>query len=82
MDCWLKEVAPSTDLRKWFSHDPAKWGEFQQKYTKELDTNSGALELIERELHKESVTLLYSSKDTEHNNAVCLKNYLESKMAK
>jgi uncharacterized protein YeaO (DUF488 family) len=77
MDGWLKEVAPSTDLRKWFSHDPVKWMEFQKKYFEELDENQEALEPIFKALHKGSVTLLYSSKDTEHNNAVCLKNYLQ-----
>ncbi|KIC73448.1 Uncharacterized protein YeaO [Candidatus Protochlamydia amoebophila] len=77
MDEWLKEVAPSTDLRKWFSHDPAKWKEFQKKYFEELDENQVALEPILKALHKNSITLLYSSKDTEHNNAVCLRNYLE-----
>lgn len=82
MDEWLKDVAPSTDLRKWFSHDPAKWKEFQKKYFKELDENHEALEPILKALHKGRVTLLYSSKDTEHNNAVSLKNYLEENMRK
>jgi uncharacterized protein YeaO (DUF488 family) len=77
MDEWLKEVAPSTELRKWFSHDPAKWQSLQKKYCKELSENHEALEPIVKALHKHTVTLLYSSKDTEQNNAVCLKNYLE-----
>lgn len=77
MDGWLKEVAPSTDLRKWFSHDPTKWKEFQKKYFEELNKNREALKPILKVLHKSNVTLLYSSKDTEHNNAICLKNYLE-----
>lgn len=79
---WLKEVAPSTDLRKWFSHDPAKWKEFQKRYSEELDDNSEALEPLIKALHKGTVTLLYSSKDTEHNNAVSLKNYLERNVKK
>jgi uncharacterized protein YeaO (DUF488 family) len=76
LDTWLKEVAPSTELRKWFSHDPAKWNEFQKKYTLELRANKEALEPLLQALRKGAVTLLYSSHDTEHNNAVCLKNYL------
>jgi uncharacterized protein YeaO (DUF488 family) len=79
---WLKEVAPSTDLRKWFSHDPAKWKEFQKRYFEELNKNSEALEPLIKALHKGTVTLLYSSKDTEHNNAVSLKNYLEKNVKK
>lgn len=82
MDFWLKEVAPSTELRKWFSHDPAKWKQFQTKYFAELNENTDALEQIELALRNGIITLLYSSKDTEHNNAVCLKKYLEKKFAK
>lgn len=77
MDLWLKEVAPSTELRKWFSHDPAKWEQFQKKYAKELDEKGEALEPILSALKKGVVTLLYSSKDTEHNSALYLKKYLE-----
>lgn len=80
MNLWLKEVAPSTNLRKWFSHDPAKWSKFQEKYEEELDANQEALEPIIKALRQGPVTLLYSSKDTEHNNAVSLKNYLETKI--
>ena len=79
---WLKEVAPSTDLRKWFSHDPVKWKEFQKRYFEELNKNSEALEPLIKALRKDTVTLLYSSKDTEHNNAVSLKNYLEKNVKK
>jgi uncharacterized protein YeaO (DUF488 family) len=79
MDLWLKEIAPSTDLRKWFSHDPAKWEQFQQKYHQELDANPDAIKLIKQEIHRGTVTLLYSSKDAEHNNALSLKKYLEGK---
>jgi uncharacterized protein YeaO (DUF488 family) len=82
MDKWLKEVAPSSELRKWFSHDPAKWEQFQEKYFSELDASPESLQFIVQALQKEHVTLLYSSKDTLHNNAVCLKNYLESKFIK
>ena len=82
LDEWFKDVAPSTELRKWFSHDPAKWDQFQKKYMAELDANHKALEPLVSMLHKGTVTLLYSSHDTEHNNAVCLKKYLETKPMK
>lgn len=77
MDLWLKEIAPSTELRKWFSHDLAKWERFQKKYAEELDEKSEALEPILSALKKGVVTLLYSSRDREHNSALCLKKYLE-----
>ena len=74
---WAKEVAPTTELRKWFSHEPEKWEKFQERYKKELDANKEAWEPILKAIQKGVVTLLYSAKDTEHNNAVCLKKYLE-----
>lgn len=78
IDLWIKEVSPSDELRKWFSHDPEKWEEFQKRYIQELEANrTGVASLVEA-AKKGTVTLLYSSKKTEHNNAVCLKNYLES----
>jgi uncharacterized protein YeaO (DUF488 family) len=82
VDLWLKDLAPSTELRKWFSHDPLKWAEFQEKYAKELEASSDAVENLAREVRKGTVTLLYSSKEAEHNNAVALKRYLERKPAK
>ena len=76
LDAWLKDVAPSTELRKWFSHDPAKWAEFQRRYVRELDANPQAWQpLVDAAAHGE-VTLLYSSRDREHNNAVVLREYL------
>lgn len=75
-DAWLKDVAPSPALRTWFSHDATKWKEFQRKYFAELDKNPDALEPILKALHHGPVTFLYSSHDTEHNNAVALKTYL------
>ena len=77
LDGWLKDAAPSTELRKWFSHDPEKWGEFRRRYFAELDRMPGTWEPILQAAHKNTVTLLYSSHDTEHNNAVALKEYLE-----
>jgi uncharacterized protein YeaO (DUF488 family) len=78
IDLWLKEVAPSNELRKWFSHDPGKWEEFKKKYAKELLAKRELLKKIRRiEKEKGTVTLLYSARDVEHNNAVALKAVLE-----
>ena len=81
LDDWLKEVAPSTGLRQWFSHDPAKWREFQRRYRGELDAKPGALEPILKAARRGRVTLVYSSRDAEHNNAVVLKAYVEAQMS-
>ena len=78
LDGWLKDAAPSTELRKWFSHDPAKWAEFLRKYSAELDRVPEAWEPIRQAARKGTVTLLYSSHDTEHNNAVALSEYIGS----
>jgi uncharacterized protein YeaO (DUF488 family) len=80
LDGWLKDVAPSTELRKWFSHDPAKWTEFQRRYFTELDKNSEAWEPILVAARKGKVILVYSSHDGVHNNAVALKEYIEQKL--
>jgi uncharacterized protein YeaO (DUF488 family) len=80
LDGWLKDVAPSTELRKWFSHDPAKWTEFQRRYFMELDKNSEAWEPILAAARKGKVMLIYSSHDAVHNNAVALKEYLDRKL--
>lgn len=77
IDGWLKDAGPSTELRKWFSHDPEKWPEFRRKYFAELDRASEALAPIREAARRGTVTLLYSSHDTEHNNAVALKEYVE-----
>lgn len=81
-DEWLKEVAPSTALRKWFGHDPSKWAEFQERYEAELRQNPSAwLPILEAVRQQERVTLLYAARDQEHNNAVALKGYIERKLA-
>jgi len=73
VDLWLKEIAPSTSLRKWFSHDPRKWDSFRRKYKKELQANESIVEeLIKLEKAKKVVTLLYSAKDEKYNQAVVL----------
>lgn len=74
---WLKEVAPSDTLRRWFGHDPAKWEAFQRRYFTELDSRPEACHAILEAAHRGRVTLLYSARDTEHNNAVALKTYVE-----
>ncbi len=75
IDLWLKEIAPSTELRKWFNHDPEKWKEFQNKYTKELKENHEMTDTLKEYLKKGNVTLLYASKDEAHNEAAVLKEY-------
>ncbi len=74
---WLKDVAPSTSLRKWFAHDPAKWNEFRTCYFAELDKHRDALRPLLDAAKKGNITLVYSSHDLEHNNAVALEQYLE-----
>ncbi len=73
---WLKDVAPSTELRKWFNHDPAKWNEFRQRYFAELKANPQAWRPIIEAAQDGMVTLIYSSHDKEHNNAVALQEFL------
>ena len=80
IDAWLKEVAPSAALRQWFGHDPAKWEEFRRRYERELDANPGAWRPILEAARTGPVTLLYSARDTGHNNAVALKRYLDDKL--
>jgi uncharacterized protein YeaO (DUF488 family) len=77
VDLWLKDVSPSTELRKWFGHDPKKWDEFQGRYWKELEHKPGDIEIIMRKAKEGTVTLIYSARDREHNAAVALKEYLE-----
>lgn len=78
IDLWLKEVAPSTELRRWFGHDPAKWKEFRERYRGELKANEAALESLRERARTETITLLYAAKDTAHNHAVALRDFLEN----
>lgn len=80
IDAWLKDAGPSHELRKWFSHDPKKWDEFRRRYFSELDHDREAWAPILKAAQQETVTLLFSSHDTEHNNAVALKQYVEMRI--
>jgi len=77
LDGWLKDAAPSDALRRWFGHDPAKWAGFQRRYFSELDHKPEAWRPILEAVLSGNVTLLYSARDTVHNNAVALKMYVE-----
>ena len=77
VDLWLKEIAPSDALRKWFSHEPAKWQEFKKRYRKELEDRQDMIEDLRKEAQKGTVTLLFAAKDSERNNAVALKEVIE-----
>ena len=72
VDLWLKDIAPSTELRKWFGNDPSKWEEFKMRYLSELKENSESIQTLRQELKKGKVTLLYGAKDEEHNEALVI----------
>jgi len=77
IDDWLKEIAPSTRLRKWFGHDPERWPEFKKRYAKELKSQREQVDRLAQKARKRTVTLLFGAKDIEHNNAVALKEHIE-----
>jgi uncharacterized protein YeaO (DUF488 family) len=79
IDEWLKEIAPSDELRKWFSHDPEKWQEFRRRYKKELKGQSELLKRLKVKAKKENITLLFSARDVKYNNAIVLKEVIEDK---
>ncbi len=76
VDLWLKDIAPSTELRKWFAHDPVKWPEFKIRYHAELQQNKEQVELLKQAVAKGPATLLYGAKDEEHNEAIVLQALL------
>jgi uncharacterized protein YeaO (DUF488 family) len=80
VDEWLKEVAPSTELRKWFGHDPARWPEFKRRYRRELRAHREAVDRIARLAARRRVTLVFGAKDGAHNDAVVLADVLRRKM--
>ncbi|MBX3530340.1 MAG: DUF488 domain-containing protein [Rhizobiaceae bacterium] len=77
VDLWLKDIAPSTGLRRWFGHDPRKWTEFRHRYRAELDANRMAVETLRERGGSGTVTLLYAARDQQHNQAVVLKDFLD-----
>jgi uncharacterized protein YeaO (DUF488 family) len=79
VNLWLKEIAPSTELRKWFGHDPGKWKAFQNKYRQEIKGNKEQVAILNEQLMKGVVTLVYGAKDEEHNEALVLMEWLRSK---
>lgn len=80
LDGWLKDVAPSNELRQWFDHDPAKWEEFERRYFAELDAKPDTWQPIVEAAGRGNVTLLYGARDREHNQAVALAHYVEGKI--
>jgi uncharacterized protein YeaO (DUF488 family) len=82
IEAWLKDVAPSDSLRRWFGHEPKKWKEFQRRYFAELDDRCDAWQPILEAARKGDITLLYSARDPKHNNAVALQDYLTTKLRK
>ncbi len=82
LDLWLKEIGPSNELRKWFGHDPERWDQFREKFFDELDLKKDLVDKIILKAREGDVILLFGAKDEEHNNAVALKEYIESEMQK
>lgn len=80
IEAWLKDAAPSNDLRHWYGHDPAKWDEFKRRYAAELDANPDAWQPIVEAARRGDVTLLYSTREAARNNAVALREYVEGKV--
>ena len=81
VEAWLKVVAPSPALRTWFGHDPAKWGEFQTRYTTELAANPESWQPLLDAARAGTVTLVYGARDTERNSAALLKSFLDQKLS-
>ena len=81
LDGWLKDVAPSAALRRWFGHDPGRWAEFCHRYYVELTENADAWRLLLEMARKQDITLLFSAHDMEYNNAVALRSFLEERLA-
>jgi uncharacterized protein YeaO (DUF488 family) len=77
IDLWLKDVAPSTELRRWFGHDPEKWNEFRQRYQEELKQKDELIKRLKRKAKAGTITLIYAARDEEHNGALVLKQFLQ-----
>ena len=82
IDLWIKDIAPSDDLRKWFGHDPERWDEFRRRYFQELDAMPERVDELRRKLTEGNATLLFGARDEAHNNAVALFEYLTSARSK
>ncbi len=80
IDDWIKDLAPNSDLRKWFNHEPEKWSEFRKRFFRELDTRDRQVEAIMKLARKGTVTLVYGSREERYNNAIALKEYIEGRM--
>jgi len=80
VDEWLREIAPSTELREWFGHDPEKWNGFKERYWKELGKKQDVVSKLAKEIGEKHVTFVFAAKDEEHNNAVALREYIERRV--
>jgi uncharacterized protein YeaO (DUF488 family) len=80
MDAWLKDAAPSHELRRWYGHDPGRWSEFRQRYEAELGDNPAAWLPLREAARRQDITLLFSAHDLEHNSAVALQSFLEARL--
>ena len=79
IDAWLKDIAPSPDLRRWFGHDPNKWSEFRRRYEDELEKNLRAVDELRKRIDQSTATLLYGARDNEHNHAIVLKDFISKR---
>jgi uncharacterized protein YeaO (DUF488 family) len=77
VDLWLKDIAPSTELRKWFAHDPDKWKRFRARYQTEIRNNHDLIKALKRKAREGTITLIYGARDQKHNEALVLKQFLE-----
>lgn len=82
IDLWLKDIAPSTELRQWFNHDPTRWRAFRARYFREIDSHPDALALLLEHIRNGPVTLVYAARDEHYNDAVVLGEYLSSRRKK
>ena len=80
IDVWLKDIAPTTELRKWFDHDPAKWKEFKKRYHQELKNNKEQVILLNKQIKNRVVTLVYAAKDEQHNEALVLSEWIQRRL--
>ena len=79
IDEWLKDLAPSTDLRKWFGHDPARWKQFKQRYWRELKDKKDDVDVLRHKAREGKVTFIYAAHDEDHNGALALKEFIEQR---